>query len=186
MDSYLTQPLPLITPRVEFLLQSAGHLPVITTRMDFTTLGLRMPNGITHATPVNDNESDIEVDDNTTSDIDMDDLPLAASSLTHNQTNDDYSSLSESENHDQRQKIRKPVGEPGHPKSGGYTLEKEIASWGSDTIAKVNVSLFVFQIIGMFNHHLLIGICPKSRRQVACDYTELPKPGTSQSENNLY
>ena len=88
------------------------------------TLGLKMPN---HATPVkhvNDNESNIEVD--STSDIEMD-LPLAASSLTH-QTNDDFSSLSESENNDQRQKIRKPVGEPGCPKSGGYTLEKEIAS----------------------------------------------------------
>lgn len=182
MDSYLTQPLPLITPRVEFALQSAGNLPVITNRMDFTTLGLRMPNGNAHATPVNDNESDIEVDN--TSDIEMDDLPLAASSLTRNQTYDDFSSLSESENDDQRQKICKPVGEPGRPKSGGYTLEKEIASWGSDTIAKVNVSLFVFKSLGMFN--LLIGICPKSRRQVACDYTELPKPGTSQSEKNLY
>jgi hypothetical protein len=183
MDSYLTQPLPLITPRIEFAFQSVAHLPVITARMDFTTLGLKMPNGNAHATPVNDNESDIEVD-NSTSDIEMDDLPLAASSLTHNQTNDDFSSLSESENNNQRQKIRKPVGEPGRPKSGGYTLEKEIASWGSDTIAKVNVSLFVFKSLGMFNP--LIGICPKSRRQVACDYTELPKPGTSQSQKNLY
>ena len=183
MDSYLTQPLPPITPRIEFALQSAGQLPVITARMGFTTLGLKMPNGNAHATPVNDNKSDIEVD-NSTSDIEMDDLPLAASSLTHNSTDDDFSSLSESENNNQRQKIRKPVGEPGRPKSGGYTLEKEIASWGSDTIAKVNVSLFVFKSLGMFN--LLIGICPKSRRQVACDCTELPKPGTSQSQKNLY
>ena len=147
MDSYLTQPLPLITPRIEFALQSPGNLPVITAHMDFTTLGLKMPSGNAHMTPVNDNESDIEVD-NSTSDIKMDDLPLATSSLTYHQTNDDFSSLSESENNNQRQKIHKPVGEPGRPKSGGYTLEKEIASWGSDTIAKVNVSLFVFQIIG--------------------------------------
>src|ERR1700679_2926057 len=75
MDSYLTQPLLPITPRIEFALQSAGQLPVITTRMDFTTLGLKMPNGNAHATPVNDNKSDIEVD-NSTSDIEMDDLPL--------------------------------------------------------------------------------------------------------------
>jgi len=32
----------------------------------------------------------------------------------------------------------------------------------------------------------LIGICPKSSRQVACNYTELPKPGSSQSQKNLY
>ena len=144
MDNYLTQPLPLITPRVEFALQPPGPLPVITARIDFTTLGLKMPSGNFHVTPVNDNESDIEVD---ASDIEMDNLPLVAGP-SHNKTNDDLLSLSESEDYDHSQeteKIRKPAGEPGRPKSGGYTLEKEIASWGSDTIAKVNVSHVIFQ-----------------------------------------
>jgi hypothetical protein len=97
MDSYLTQPLPLITPQIEFALQSADHLPVITARMNFTTLGLKMPNGNAHVTPVNNNKSNIEVG-NSTSDIEIHDLLLAASSLTHNQTNNDFSSLSKSEN----------------------------------------------------------------------------------------
>jgi hypothetical protein len=101
-----------------------------------------MPSGNFHVTPVNDNESDIEVDANTASDIEMENLPLVAGP-SHNKANDDLSSLSESEDDDHShdtEKIRKPAGEPGRPKSGGYTLEKEIASWGSDTIAKVNVS----------------------------------------------
>lgn len=137
MDSYyLTQPLPLITLRIQFELQPVGPLPVITIRTDFAPFGLKTPGG-----DIDDKESETEDD---TSDAEMEDL----ATYTHHNTNNTNASIASSDDDDDEvvttQRIRKPAGEPGRPKSGGYTLEKEIASWGPETIAKVNVSAFCF------------------------------------------
>ena len=37
-------------------------------------------------------------------------------------------------------KISKPRGQPGHPGSGGYSLDIVLRKWGSTVIESVNVS----------------------------------------------
>lgn len=141
MDSYLTQPLPLITGRIRFDLHPTGPLPVITYRTDFATLGLKTPDGDVPVVSINENDSDRENEDNS-SDVEMDDLPLSAGPSTHSMNGDDDCSTTVSDEDDQgntTQKIAKPTGQAGRPQSGGYTLEKEIACWGAETILKITV-----------------------------------------------
>ena len=42
--------------------------------------------------------------------------------------------------------VPKPSGEPGRPRSGGYSLEEVLSPWGVETLAKVTVSLFAFSL----------------------------------------
>jgi len=166
MHSYLTQPLPLITGRIQFDLHPIGPLPIITYRTDFATQGLKT---LDEDVSINGNDSNQENEDNS-SDAEMDDLPLSASHSTHSASmnGDDDCSTTVSDEDDQgntTQKIAKPIGQAGRPQSGGYTLEREIRSWGAETILKVTVCNLTSTLSDLSDP--LVDICLNSSKPIA-------------------
>jgi hypothetical protein len=129
MDPLLRRHLPITTNRLEFFPQSIGPPPAITPRIDFEK---RL-------------EGDFESDSENDMCGDGDVMNIDASPAT---PFDDVSSRSSAEEPAEEipdlldtgeKKIPKPKGQPGHPRSGGYSLEFVLRNWGS-TFSDVNVN----------------------------------------------
>ena len=129
MDLRLNPHLPIITPRIEFSSLSQSHPPTtITPRINFAEEWMTENNLGSHA-----------VSDFTPSVGDSDDEDLTAMNLDllESETSDDEQPL----NNNRGIKILKPPGEPGRPNSGGYNVENELCAWGANKISQVMVGL---------------------------------------------
>ncbi|PPR02272.1 hypothetical protein CVT26_011748 [Gymnopilus dilepis] len=113
----LSRHLPVITNRIQFVSVKLAPPPVITQRIDFAGMWScdsepekRAPAGLRQGVSpeLHDEGIDPEVD-------------LASSGESEMSDDDDSST-----------KIPKPQGEPGRPRSGGYTLSKVLRGWGDD------------------------------------------------------
>ena len=119
INAYLSRQLPVITPEIEFIQENLGPLPTITPCIDFARTSLE------HA----------EVEDD---DVDMTaviniDNPPAERMPDNNNVELDLALGSV--------KIPKPSGEPGRPRSGGYSLEAALDKWGEELFQMVNVRM---------------------------------------------
>ena len=123
----MSRHLPLITTRINFTANKVSPLPRITPRTFFAT----EENASRDLTPSVDSLSENEQS-----------LPNNDHSLDDNRAIDDDG---ESELSDDLEevipvtRIPKPVGEPGRPNSGGYSLEDALASWSKQELGKVMV-----------------------------------------------
>ena len=128
MDSRLNPHLPIITPRIEFSSLTHSRPPaIITPRIDFAELWITGSDSASHAvSDFNKRSPSVCGDDNDTIPMDLDLLEEAS---------DDEVPLNNN------RKIPKPLGEPGQPNSGGYSVENELQAWGADKISKVTLSL---------------------------------------------
>jgi len=132
--------LPLITNRIPFTLNPPPELPSLTTRNDFVI-------GEPLVTPSNSNPST---------------LPDTASSLKYSASvvffgaQKEMATRKEGKGKKVEEKevqeegngaeeivvlIPKPSGEPGRPRSGGYSLDEVLGVWGAETLSKVTVRL---------------------------------------------
>jgi len=120
MDLRLNSHLPLITPRIEFSTLFQPRPPTtITPRIDFADLWIGGDNSASHA---------IE-------DVDPSDDEDSASMDLNSPESESDNEMPSNNN----RKILKPPGAPGCPNSGGYNVENELRSWGPDKIAQVMV-----------------------------------------------
>ncbi|PPR05294.1 hypothetical protein CVT26_011617 [Gymnopilus dilepis] len=118
--SCLSRHLPIITNRIRFVSVKLAPPPVITQRIDFAGMWVydREPENQNSASPIGPAQRvSPELQDN-----EMDPGTYTTSS--------DESEISDDE--DECRKIPKPQGEPGRPRSGGYTLKKVLRGWGDD------------------------------------------------------
>lgn len=136
MAAYLSRQLPIITTTIEFSLKNIGPSPIITPQIDFGDI-ISLKNipeledddvDMTEVTdminiPAPDKTPDynIEVDNIEVDDIDLD------------SEDNDFSDV----------RIPKPNGEPGRPRSGGYSLEGALEKWGQDLFQVVNVRIMM-------------------------------------------
>jgi hypothetical protein len=132
MDPLLRRHLPITTNRLEFFPQTICPPPVITPRIDFEK---RLEDLDT------DSENDMR-GDGVVMDIDanpatpLDDVSSDASS--HSEDEGPAEEISDFLD-TREKKIPKPKGQPGHPRSGGYSLDFVLRNWGS-ALADVNVN----------------------------------------------
>jgi hypothetical protein len=102
----LKSPLPIITQRICFS-SSSCQPAIITHRIAFAHAGLdAFGNNASHAV-----SADIDSDDESVMHLDPDEERL----------------LNDNE------KVPKPPGEPGRPRSGGYNVKNELHGWDSDS-----------------------------------------------------
>lgn len=133
MDTLLSRHLPIITNRLEFFPQTICPPPVITPRIDFAK---RLVN-VTKEDSVPTTTDDI--DDSEAMDIDA--TPTSSSPAPVGSVSDSESEKAAEDLHDTvDKKIPKPRGQPGHPGSGGYSLDFVLRKWGSTLITDVNVN----------------------------------------------
>jgi hypothetical protein len=128
MQRSIARHLPLITSRIEFRpLKAAGSQPVITPRIDFDKeWGLQTDNTALNPTATVDfdkNLEDVVIEDDEAEDVEE---VEEAEKIPVGKCNNS--------------KIRKPQGEPGHPNSGGYSIEAELRGWSPDLLENVTVS----------------------------------------------
>ncbi|KAF8876378.1 hypothetical protein CPB84DRAFT_1752445 [Gymnopilus junonius] len=127
----LSRHLPLITSRIEFRLDGIAHAPpLITPRIDFSEALAAQQNTTEDIIPEN-YPNHIE-DSNSSDDARYGDEHEASPSQQGDGDEEFFSSTSV--------KIPKPNGEPGHPRSGGYNLDEELAAWDAGTLSNVNTS----------------------------------------------
>ena len=119
--------LPLVTNRICFSPTMPSSTPTITPRIDFNAASksaAAFKHQTRELTPSDHGLSESSPDDNGESEI-----------------------FSEAEETDHESstlpctKIPKPSGEPGRPRSGGYSIEAVLASWDKKEFADVNVKL---------------------------------------------
>ena len=125
MSPYLSRQLPVITPSIEFFPKNLGPPPIITTQINFS------PN-----TP--SQHAQLEEDDTDMMEItDMIDTPVLEETPDNNVedflNNLDFVLCNT--------KIPKPSGEPGRPRSGGYSLEAALEKWGEELFQAVNMRI---------------------------------------------
>jgi hypothetical protein len=126
MDLRLNQHLPIITPRIEFSSLTQLRPPaIITPRIDFADAWTIGNNSASHV--VSDFAPFVDSDDDDSITVDLE--------LLESELSDDEVPLNNIG------KIPKPPGEPGRPNSGGYNVENEVRAWGADKISQVTVSL---------------------------------------------
>lgn len=126
MDLRLNPHLPIITPRIEFSSLTRLRPPaIITPRIDFADEWTMGNNSASHV--VSDFAPFVDGDDEDSITVDLE--------LLESEASDDETPLNN------RGKIPKPPGEPGRPNSGGYNVENEVRAWGTDKISQVTVSL---------------------------------------------
>ena len=120
--------LPLITTRIAFTTQVLPDRPVITPRIDFDTEERRR---LTHSVAV---ENHLSLNDLTSEDM-----------STTDDEGEDFESEEDCKNelNNELTKIPKPPGEAGRPGSGGYNL-KDALGWSKQDYDKVQVSLLVY------------------------------------------
>lgn len=124
MDLRLNSHLPLITPRIEFSTLFQPRPPTtITPRIDFTDLWIGDNSAVEDIDP-SDDENSVSMD------------------LNSLESESDNEMLSNN-----NRKIPKPLGAPGRPNSGGYNIENELRSWGPDKISQVMVGLKVLNMV---------------------------------------
>jgi len=120
MDLRLNSHLPIITPRIEFsTLFQPRPSTTITPRIDFADMWIKGEDSASHASVVpSDDDSGVSMDINS----------------LQSESSDDEMPLSNN-----NRKIPKPPGAPGRPNLGGYNVENELRSWGVDKISQVMV-----------------------------------------------
>lgn len=132
MDPLLRRHLPITTNRLEFFRQSIGPPPAITPRIDFAK---RLEE---------DFESDSESDNDKRGDgfvMDIDAtgataLDVSSCSSGADEPAEEIADLLDTG----EKKIPKPKGQPGHPRSGGYSLDFVLRNWGPTLVSDVNVN----------------------------------------------
>jgi hypothetical protein len=127
----MSRHLPLITTRINFTANKVSALPVITARTFFAK-GESESRALTpsvHSISRNEESNDYILDD------------------VHIVDNDGESELSDDPGEQDNfpaTRIPKPAGEPGRPNSGGYSLEDALATWGREELGKVMVHIEEF------------------------------------------
>jgi hypothetical protein len=134
MDTYLSRHLPIITNRIEFFPQNLCSPPAITPRINFAEQLATEDSISTDASDCNDPNCN---DDGSAMDISA---PIVISTTPPSDAGFESSDSGTEETADSLdKKIPKPRGQPGHPGSGGYSLDFVLRNWGSTLIAEVNV-----------------------------------------------
>ena len=121
MSPYISHQLPVITPSIEFFRKSLGPPPPITPEINF---GSNTPSQ--HA-PEEDNIEMMEITD------------MISTPVPDNNDVEDF--LNRLDDVLCNIKIPKPSGEPGRPRSGGYSLETALGKWGEELFQAVNVRI---------------------------------------------
>lgn len=129
MDTILSRHLPIITNRLEFFPQRIGPPPVITPRINFAK---RLDN----TTEEDSASSNNDMDDSDTMAPAMAPATADVGSEEREETGEDAEEFANFVD----KKIPKPRGQPGHPGSGGYSLDFVLRKWGSTLITDVNVN----------------------------------------------
>lgn len=136
MVAYLSRQLPIITTTIEFSLKNIGPPAIITPQIDFgDTISLK-------------NIPELEDDDVDMTEVtDMINIPVPDKTPDYNIEVDnievDDIDLDSEDNYFSDVRIPKPNGEPGRPRSGGYSLEGALEKWGQDLFQVVNVRIMM-------------------------------------------
>ena len=139
----MSRHLPLITTRINFTMNKISALPAITPRTFFAK-------GESQSRALTPSVRSISGNEDSNDHISDDD---------HIIDNDGESELSddpEGEDDYPATRIPKPVGEPGRPNSGGYSLEDALATWSREELGKIMVpidQLCDFQLISNLEIH---------------------------------
>lgn len=127
MSPYLSRQLPVITSSIEFFQKSPGPPPIITPQINFSS------NTPSQHAPQPEED-----------DIDMMEITDIISTPAPGETPDDDNVEDFLNRLDVvlcNSKIPKPCGEPGRPRSGGYSLEAALGKWGEELFQDVNVRI---------------------------------------------
>lgn len=121
----LSRHLPLITTRINFTANKVSVIhPAITHRISFAKESeCRDLTPSMHSISGNEEPNDHILDDDRIVDDD------GESELSEDPEDAEFPAT----------QIPKPAGEPGRPNSGGYSLEDVLAPWGREELAKVTV-----------------------------------------------
>jgi hypothetical protein len=161
MAPYIRRPLPLITARIEFELESPPALPTITPRMEFTPEHLSLRRG-REGVPITNRH--LQCDNQLpTQRRHEQESPLMVHSLGERSTqpaeesdsglfdlSEPNADLSDPEGPplprlrrpEASNKIPKPPGEPGRPASGGFSLEDTLMKshdWSKENLERLTV-----------------------------------------------
>lgn len=130
-SAMISRPLPLITHRILFSTKALSTKPTITPRIKFPARTAVKSKEYLHP----QQERDLTPSASGSDDDDR--------MSTNSDSESELSELSELSDSDidipSSKKIPKPPGEPGRPRSGGYSIEVALASWGKEEFVKVNV-----------------------------------------------
>jgi hypothetical protein len=124
MNSYLSRNLPIITPAIQFFPKNLGPAPDITSQIDFENRISMSPQNELGAEDDMTDLFDVPAPEKTPDDNGFEELDIFDTF--------DMGTLNNS-------KIPKPAGEPGRPRSGGYSLEETLGKWGQEVFQAVNV-----------------------------------------------
>lgn len=144
---YVQRPRPLISSRIEFTMVLPLHLPAIRSRIEFTAERLtRMDRGVDDALEL---EHHRFMDDN-----------LGAQTDAHSQSSASGPSIqapSIAKKNPPMAMIPKPPGEPGRPRSGGFSVDDTLIKshgWSKQSVEKLTVCFLI--IFGRKNAGLMI------------------------------
>jgi hypothetical protein len=130
MDPLLRRHLPITTNRLEFFRQSIGPPPAITSRIDFVK---RIEEDFESDSESDNDKCGVVMDIDATSATPLD---VSSSSSGADEPAEEIADLLDTG----EKKIPKPKGQPGHPRSGGYSLDFVLRNWGSTLVSDVNVN----------------------------------------------
>ena len=165
MPPYIRRPLPLITARIEFELESPPALPTITPRMEFTPERLSLKRGRERG-PTTSRQLRLDDQPPAQRRHERESLPMVCGLEERpvqpvEESDSGLSELSES-NADLSDpevpplprlrrpavsnKIPKPPGEPGRPASGGFSLEDTLMKshgWSKENLERLMVGTYL-------------------------------------------
>lgn len=130
MAPYIRKHQPLITPRVSFRLETADPLPTITPRIEFIFENVRHPG---------EDEEDSATGGTQRAESEGPDAADESQDAASKESQSGDESQAEEE---RATTIPKPSGQPGRPGSGGYCLEDALLEygWSKQTFDNISVS----------------------------------------------